>query len=272
MITSIKLWNVTTWNKHGMIIVVYEWGIVHDTTCYSLGVKWRMLLWRRNLLRRRTVIVERLLKSCIYSMETKASSGRDGSSVSGRCGVDIGWTCWLQGIKLGRVLSLLLEHWEVGSVSSTLKGSNDRFLNRELLNRVRRISCQSEMSHLGWITSFWIWKTWSIMLLSAKLIRAFDHNRSAEFKCVLVRSFNVNEKTRPATVIDAGFVMRSWLSLLVAATRIIMMNTCFTCRRLLPVSDALLRCWLWLITNWQALWLLFLIWEALIISLFQLSI
>lgn len=100
-----------------------------------------------------------------------------------------------------------------------------------------------------------------------------------KLKSILVWSFHVYEKSWPSAIIDAWFIMWSWLSLFVATSRLVVMQAGFACGWLLTISNTLFRCrhrlhllgWRHCCL-WQTWGLLLLIWEAFIIPCFELLV
>jgi len=88
------------------------------------------------------------------------------------------------------------------------------------------------------------------MILSCSLLRALLivtlHCDSAKLECVLIWSLNIYQKAWPPAVVDTGLIIRSRLSLLIAAAARVVKHlqaaASLARRRLLPISKALLRC------------------------------
>ena len=82
-------------------------------------------------------------------------------------------------------------------------------------------------------------------LLRAQLIVTLNSD-SAKLEGVLIWSLNIYKKAWPPAVVDTGLIIRSRLSLLIAATARVVKHlqaaASLASRRLLPISKALLRC------------------------------
>ena len=119
---------------------------------------------------------------------------------------------------------------------------------------------------------FLVWDSNSKSLSSESLACHCSWQRLSEFKCFLVRGFNINHQTRSAAIVYAWFVMGGRLCFLVAATRMIV-NTCFAVCWSLSIPNTLF--WgglrkqeiIGLVINW--LRLLLLIWEAFVVPCFK---
>ena len=201
--------------------------------------------------------IKRLLQSSCHSIQAKANS----RFISGTS------ACRLY---MAIMFLRCLEHRLIGC--RIVKCANDWFLNGELLHRVRRISCQSQLCNLWGVSQFWVWVVWCCRLLRTEFVVTLSACHIAELEGVLVRgSLDVNEQSR--SVVYALLVVRSQQALLVAAPRVVVLvehHAAFARRGCFPVAQTLL--------GWGLLHLLLvrllrlLVREALVVSVFELLI
>lgn len=163
--------------------------------------------------------------------------------------------CWLiprsctshLGVRL-HIFLVVLKHRQVVGVCSVFKGTNDWLFDSKLFDRVRRVSGQTQLSHLRWVSVLRVWVIRGSSLLRAELIIAFNNYCAELERSIFIGGLNIYEESGPPRVIDAWFVVWGCLSLFGAAATWIMedLKTSLACGTLLAVTQALLGGGLWL--------------------------